>query len=107
MRHVEGKAGAAGIQVEKREAAGEEVAKDHPLGEAGREAKADASRQLIQKLADVALIAGIEAGKPVTHDDPLDRTPVGKRPALALLPDRFGIDAGSEDSLAFPVEAGE
>ena len=50
---------------------------------------------------------GIETGKPVTHDDPIDGTAVALGPDLFLLPHHFGVMAGSHDGHAGAVHMGQ
>src|SRR5215469_6817025 len=108
MGHLQRRAAGAQVQIQQREPARETLAEDHALGKAGGKAKADAPGELLQKAADIALVARVQAGEAVAHDDPVGGGPLArKRPTLALLPDRLGIDAGAQDLLPLAVEAGQ
>src|SRR5690606_23073062 len=104
MRHAEGDAGFAVAKVEQGQAPREQLAKDHALAEAGRQAEPDSARQLLEQTADVALVAGVQAAQTVPHDDPVDRPAIGKGPLLLLLPGHLAVEAGTEDAPARPVQ---
>src|SRR5215472_8699093 len=108
MGHLQRRAAGPQVQVQQRETAREKLAEDHALGKARGEAEADAPGELLEQAADIALVAGVQAGEAVAHHDPVDGRPLARqRPALALLPDRLGIDAGPQDLLSLAIEARE
>src|SRR3546814_11360267 len=76
--------------VEQGEAGGEKFAIDDALAEPRDDAKADAARQLGQRLADAAHIVRVDMLEAVAEDDPVDRPPVALRARLARVPDEFG-----------------
>src|SRR3546814_6640533 len=92
--------------VEQGEAGREQLAIDDALAQPRNDAKADAARQLVQRLADAAHIVRIDMLEPVAQDDPVDRPPVGLGARLARVPDQFGIKARAHDLETLRVEIG-
>ena len=78
-------------QVEQRQAARKQLAKDHPLAKARRQPEADAPGQILKRVGDLPLVAGVKAAQPVAHDDPVDGAAVTGGSALALVEHHGGV----------------
>src|SRR5262249_3958235 len=93
--------------IEQREAAREQLAKDHALSETRRKTEADPARQLFQQPPDIALVLGIQAAEAVAHHDPIDRPAAIDGALLSLIPAHLAIAARLQDLLAVMVDAAE
>ena len=87
--------------VEQRQARGEQLAVDHPLRQAVRDAEADALAKLGQRLVDAPLVARVDVLDAVAHHHPVHLAArlaqLLHRPALARFPDQLGVEAQAAD----------
>lgn len=95
-------------EIKEGEAHREQLAVNHPVAEAAREAEAYSGRKLLKSFSHRALVVRACCRKPVAHDDPVDiaRDP-RHRPALARVPHHFRIETGTKKLARFRVEPRE
>src|SRR3546814_14980323 len=79
--------------VEQCKAGREKFAIDNALGQAENHTEADSFRQFDQRFTHAAHIACLNMLKAIAQQHPVDRYPIGFRPALACFPDELGIEA--------------
>src|SRR4029077_4212501 len=70
MGHIQDRSALVRVQVEKGQASGKQFAEDDPFRKARRQAETDAFGELLQQTPDIALVAGVQAGEAIAHDDP-------------------------------------
>src|SRR5258708_6249014 len=81
------------LQVEHSQSLGEELAVDDALAEAGNDAEADPTRELVERGTDALQIMRFDVLETVPQYDPID-TLAGHLGALgAAVPDQFGVEA--------------
>ena len=92
--------------VDGGQAAGEEFAEDHPLGQAVDAAEIELLRQRLQRFAHQPLVARIDRRQPIAQHDPIGEIMI----VLALAAHLFhhpGVAAGAGDMEGLGLDGGE
>src|SRR6185369_5170779 len=92
------------LQVEQRQALGEQLAIDDALAEAGDHAKADALRKLVHRGADALQIVRFDVLQAVAEHDPVDALADLLGALGAAVPDQLGIEARPRDLVILRVD---
>src|SRR5258708_6282840 len=84
-----------------------ELAEDHPFGQPIDASEIQPLRQLLDSLADEALVARTERRKPVSQHDPVDDPEITNAPPAARFLDHLCIMAGAGDTEGFGIDGPE